>query len=96
MEVFLKNFGTTLLFRPSGNEAFKIFEPSLADLQETDNLTVDFDGVITFSPSWGDEFLTVLAKRYGNRFFLRNTENPSVQASLRTLEDTNGIKFNVI
>ncbi|MBU1255940.1 STAS-like domain-containing protein, partial [Patescibacteria group bacterium] len=48
---------------------------------------VDFEGVITFTPSWGDEFLGFLYKEYKGRLILKNTENPSVQASLEMLEE---------
>ena len=96
MEIFLRNFGTTLISRPSGNEAFKVFEPNLMKITDGETLTIDFEGVITFSPSWGDEFVTPLVKKYGDKLILKNTENPSVKASLRTLEDTNAVKMNIV
>lgn len=95
MEIFLKNFGSTLLSRPSGNEAFNAFKPSLDKVVDGEVLNIDFEGVITFSPSWGDEFITPLVNTYGDLVVLRNTANPSVKASIKTLEDTNFIKINV-
>lgn len=95
MDIFLKNFGSTLLSRPAGGEAFKAFEPSLEKIVDGETLSIDFDGVITFSPSWGDEFITPLVTKYGDLVVLKNTTNPSVKASIKTLEDTNFIKINI-
>jgi len=95
MIIQLKKFGTTLVSRQAGKEAYAAFQPTLKTLAENENLEVDFEGVITFTPSWGDEFLTPLQKQYGARFFLRNTENPSVQATLGLLEEIGYIKFNI-
>jgi hypothetical protein len=50
---------------------------------------------VTFTPSWGDEFLTPLQKRYGKNLTLRNTENSSVQATLQLLEEINKEKFEI-
>lgn len=95
MIIELKKFGTTLISRQTGKEAFAAFQSSLKNIPEQEDITVDFEGVITFSPSWGDEFLTPLVKIYGNRFKLIHTENPSVQTTIEILEKSNNIKFNV-
>ena len=94
MKIEIKKFGTMLISRQSGKEALAAFEPTLKDIQENEEVFIDFEGVITFSPSWGDEFLTPLAERYGNRFKLMNTNNPSVIATIEILEETNNFKFN--
>jgi len=60
MRIELKKFGTTLISRQAGKEALAAFQSSLAELKPDENLEVDFGGAITFSPSWGDEFLTPL------------------------------------
>ncbi len=45
------------------------------------------EGVITFTPSWGDEFLTNLGNEVGNdNLVFKNTENPSVKATLELLK----------
>jgi len=92
MIIELKKFGTTLISRQAGKEAFAAFQSSLSDVPEED-IIADFDGVITFSPSWGDEFLTPLLQRYNSRFKLLNTENSSVKATLEILEKSNNIRF---
>jgi len=86
MTIFLKKFGTTLNGRQFGKESFAAFESSLRDVNSDEEIIVDFEGVITFTPSWGDEFLGPLFNRFGERLVLKNTENASVQATLKLLE----------
>lgn len=96
MIIELRKFGTALISRQAGKEAFAAFQSSLKNVTEQESIVADFEGVITFSPSWGDEFLTPLAERYGSRFKLLHTLNPSVKATLDILEKSNErIKFNV-
>lgn len=95
MRVELKKFGTTLISRQNGREAFAALQPQIANLSEKENLELDFKGVITFSPSWGDEFLTPLLKLYGSRMVLMNIANSSVKATLELLEKINQISFKV-
>lgn len=94
MTIELKKFGTTLISRQTGREAFAAFQPTLRDLKDGENLEIDFEGVLTFSPSWGDEFLTPLGKAYGENVHLRHTSNPSVRATLELLQKTTGVTFN--
>jgi len=94
MTIFLKKFGTTLNGRQFGKESFAAFEPSLREVKEDEPVQVDFEGVVTFTPSWGDEFLGPLFNRFGDRLLLKNTKNPSVQAVLKTLVKIYGKDFN--
>lgn len=95
MKIELKKFGTTLISRQNGHEAFLACRSILRNLGGDEKVEVDFDGVLTFSPSWGDEFLTPLFRQYGKRLVLKITDNPSVQATLEILQMTIGGKFNV-
>lgn len=95
MKIFLKKFGTTLVSRQLGREAYAAFKPTLADVGSNEPIEVDFEGVITFSPSWGDEFLTPLYKEFGNRITLANTDNPSVKMTLEILEKFGGVRQNI-
>ena len=95
MKVELKKFGTTLISRQNGREAFAAFQPQLAALGENESLELDFEGVITFSPSWGDEFLSPLLKKYDTRLMLLNAGKPSVKAPLELLEKINQTVFKV-
>lgn len=95
MKIELKKFGTTLISRQTGKEASLACQPLLKDVKEDEIVEVDFDGVLTFSPSWGDEFLTPLLDKYGDRLVLKNTSNLSVKATLEILQTTTGNQFKV-
>ncbi len=94
MIIELKKFGTTLISRQTGREAFSALQALLRDIKENENIEIDFDGILTFSPSWGDEFLTPLLNTYGEKLTLKNTGNPSVQATLEILQKIVGKNFN--
>lgn len=94
MRIELKKFGTTLISRQAGKEALAAFQSSLSDLLSDERLEIDFTGVITFSPSWGDEFLTPLLHKLGDRLILLSTNNPSVLITVELLENTQHKKFS--
>ena len=86
MNISLKKFGTTLVSRPAGKEAWLALQPTLKELKENEKIIIDFEGVVVLTPSWADEIISPLKEKYKNQVSLINTENPSVQASLATLE----------
>ena len=94
MKIELKKFGTTLISRQSGREAYSAFLPSLNGVAEEEIIEIDFLGVITFSPSWGDEFLTKLLDKFRERLLLDKSDNPSVLATIEILEKANNRKFS--
>ena len=96
MHIELKKFGTTLTSRQLGKEALAAFQPRLAELSGEEKLEIDFEGVKTFSPSWGDEFLMALMESYGDRVVLMNTQNLSVKATLKLLESISKKSFVVV
>lgn len=83
--IHLKKFGTVLVSRPAGMEAFNAIRPSL-DMHTP--VQIDFDGVLTVTPSWFDEFLTQLAKYMEGKVELLPTHNASVLAILPVLSAT--------
>jgi hypothetical protein len=95
MVIFLKKFGTTLTGRQFGKESFSAFLPSLREVKNNEMIEVDFLGVVTFTPSWGDEFLSPLLNKFKDRLTLKNTKNPSVQATLSLLEKIHNVKFEI-
>ncbi|MBI5753536.1 hypothetical protein HZA40_00125 [Candidatus Peregrinibacteria bacterium] len=95
MKIHLGKFGTTLTSRQLGKEALAAFQPLLAEVKQGELIEVDFDGVNTFSPSWGDEFLTPLEEMYPGKVVLLPTKNLSVKVTLEILETTNGKKFKM-
>lgn len=94
MRLKLEKFGTTLISRELGSEAFKALQPTLRDLPQGEDLEIDFSGVLTLSPSWADEFLSPLLDQLGERLILLPSDNMSVQATLKILEEVNKRPFN--
>jgi len=95
MTIFLRKFGTTLSGRQFGKESLAAFESSLREVKNNEKVIVDFEGVVTFTPSWGDEFLSSLLNKFGERLILKNTDNLSVQATLKLLEKIYKINFEI-
>ncbi|MBI2551479.1 DUF4325 domain-containing protein [Candidatus Uhrbacteria bacterium] len=80
----LKKFGNVLISRPAGREAFLAIRPQLSP----DALVyIDFDGVLTVTPSWLDEFLTQLTNFNAGKVELLPTKNASVLAALPVLAE---------
>lgn len=95
MKLQLEKFGKTLLSRELGSEAFKAVQSTLRKLPSDEALEIDFSGVLTLSPSWADEFLTPLLEQFGDRLLLLPSENLSVRASIKILQEANQKMFNV-
>lgn len=80
----LKQFGTVLVSRPAGLEAFNAIRSTL---DAAVPVQLDFKGVLTVTPSWFDEFLTQLAQFTDGRVELLPTDNASVLAVLPVLSE---------
>lgn len=87
MRIELKKFGDILISRPAGREAFLAMQAySLKDVSPKETIEIDFSGVKVLTPSWADEVITGLNKRFKNIKTL-NTNNVSVKMSLRAIRD---------
>jgi len=86
MKIELKKFGNLLTSRQDGHEALAAIEPLLQNMSKDEVLELDFEGVVTFTPSWADEFVTNLVDRFGNCVHFINDKNPSVKATLELLK----------
>ena len=95
MKIKLEKFGTTLISRELGSEAFKALQPTLLELPPNEELEIDFSGVLTLSPSWTDEFLSPLLNQLGNKLILLPSDNLSVHATLRILKEANKQSFKM-
>lgn len=93
MKLQLEKFGKTLISRELGSEAFKAFQPTLREFSKNEELEIDFSGVLTLSPSWADEFLSPLLNQLGDRLVLLPSDNLSVHATLRILQEANKLSF---
>ena len=75
----IKKFGNVLVGRPNGQEAFNAIRPQL---NQNVPVQIDFNDVLTVSPSWLDEFLTRLADFNHGKVELLPTSNASVRVAL--------------
>lgn len=93
MKIEIKKFGDKLVSRPAGREAFLALESYLLkDLPENEAIEIDFEGVKALTPSWADEVITKIAKRFKNVKLL-NAENATVRATLKTLREYSDLKI---
>ena len=93
MQIQIVKFGDLLVSRPSGREAFLVMSAYLTkDLKKDEEIVVDFKGVKVITPSWADEVITKLAEKFIN-VKLINTDNSTVQATLKTLREYSGLKI---
>jgi len=95
MRIQLEKFGKTLISRELGSEAFKAFQPTLRELVNDEELAIDFSGIFTLSPAWADEFLSPLLNQLGDKLILLPSDNLSVQATLRILQEVNKQSFKM-
>lgn len=95
MKLQLEKFGKTLISRELGSEALKAFQPTLREFSKDEDLEIDFSGVLTLSPSWSDEFLSPLLNLFGDRLVLLPSDNLSVQATLKILQEVNKRPFRI-
>lgn len=84
MVIRLSQFGTLLVSRPAGREAYLAAKAYLLG-KASDTIDIDFSGTKVIAPSWLDEFLTPLKEEYGSKVKLGPSENQSVLASLATI-----------
>ncbi len=93
MTIALVKFGTMLLSRESGREALLVLAPTLNALGTDESIVVDFEGVLVFTPSWGDEVLGKLLDDYGDRLKVLHIKNSSVETALELIETIHTLKF---
>ncbi|GMX58171.1 MAG: hypothetical protein YFSK_5140 [Candidatus Yanofskyibacterium parasiticum] len=93
MKIQIKKFGEMLMSRPAGREAYLALSAYLIkDVDRQELLEIDFDGVKVLTPSWADEVITKLAQEFPN-IKLLNTQNSTVQATLKTLRKYSDLKI---
>ena len=92
-QIEIKKFGDKLVSRPAGREAFLALESyQLKDVSADELIEIDFEGVKALTPSWADEVVTKIAERFKNVKLL-NTENITVEATLKTLREYSDLKI---
>ncbi|MDI6731144.1 MAG: DUF4325 domain-containing protein [Candidatus Margulisbacteria bacterium] len=88
MDIEINKFGTLLISRPAGKEAFAAAKAyTLPPTLENPEIVLNFAKVEVLSPSWADEFITGIRELYKNcSVKCINTDNPSVKATLEILK----------
>lgn len=93
MIIKLSKFGDILISRPSGREAFLGMEAYIIkELKQDESIIIDFSDIKVLTPSWADEVVTKLSKKFKNLKFT-NTENPTVKSTLETLREYSDLKI---
>jgi len=89
MIIPMKKFGSLLISRPAGREAFLAASAYFAFPPPPEPIELDFEGVNVLAPSWADEFLSPLFNQIGDRLTLLPSDNLSVQATIKILQEAN-------
>ncbi|MDO9231573.1 MAG: DUF4325 domain-containing protein [bacterium] len=93
MRIEIKKFGELLLSPSDGQRAFLTMQSDLLKNIPSDELIeLDFSGVKALAPSWAKEVLFEIAEKFKNVKLL-NTENETVQATLKTLREYSDLKI---
>ncbi len=86
MTIQIKKYGTFLISRPAGREAFLVMRAYEKPQTSEEKIFLDFDGVEVMTPSWLDEVLTGLKSEYGlERVECLPSTNPTVIESLNAI-----------
>ena len=86
MNLSVSKFGEVLMSRPAGKEAFAMANAYIFSvLKPEEKIKLDFEGVKVLTPSWADEFITGIKKSFSNEIEFLNTDNESVEASLKVV-----------
>ena len=93
IKIELKKFGEMLVSRPAGREAYlAMLAYILKDVDKEEIIEIDFFGVKVLTQSWADEVITKVVKEFKN-VKLINIENPTTQATLKTLREYSDLKI---
>jgi len=86
MRIDVSKFGTTLISRPAGREAFLSARAYSISKEGTEPIELDFTAVKVLTPSWADEFIRGFKTEYGSlRIKIIEGENLSVKTTFETL-----------
>ena len=89
MKITLGNYGEMLISRPAGREAALAALAYVDGLRAARSVTIDFTGVKVLSPSWMSEFVQTLEAEGLKSFLFSPSDNSSVSATLKILEEMN-------
>src|SRR3989338_6154857 len=91
MIIKLYKFGDLLISRPAGREAYLSAKAYLFT-KTPQIIEFDFEQVKVLTPSWIDEFITLLKKEYPQvKIEFRKSNNPTVISSLKVISSSSPV-----
>lgn len=85
MIVKMSKFGEMLISRPAGREAYLSAKAYILP-KNTQQIELDFTGIKVLTPSWIDEFVTLLKIDYPKiQIKYGKSNNPTVASSLKMI-----------
>lgn len=86
IKIDASKFGSSLLSRPAGREAaLELISNVLRAAHKDEVAEIDFNNIMVLTPSWADEFFSVLKEKWGDRIKITATKNASVELTLKTI-----------
>jgi hypothetical protein len=85
MRIDVSKFGTVLLSRPAGREAFLSARAYSVPKENIETIELDFSRVKVLTPSWADEFVSGFLETFGSRLEIIEGDNLSVKTTFETL-----------
>ncbi|MFH1253710.1 MAG: DUF4325 domain-containing protein [Candidatus Uhrbacteria bacterium] len=86
MRIDVSKFGTILLSRPAGHEAFLSARAYMVPKENNEPIELDFSQVKVLTPSWTDEFVRGFKEEFGvSRIKIIEGNNLSVKTTFETL-----------
>ncbi len=92
-KVFLKAYGTVLVGRKDGTEAFVALERNMRDMPEGEVLFFDFSDIITFAPTWCDEFFGEATIKYPGRIVIDESIGEGLRKPFEVIAEARKIAF---
>lgn len=91
MRIDVSKFGTTLISRPAGRDAFLSASAYNIPKEGDETIELDFSNVAVLTPSWADEFVQGLRDAFGvSRVRIIEGNNLSVKTTFETLRAVTG------
>lgn len=86
MKIDVSKFGTALISRPAGREAFLSARAYAIPKDSKELIELDFSNVKVLTPSWADEFIQGLKETFGaSRISIIEGNNLSVRMTFETI-----------
>ena len=92
-KVFLKTYGTVLVGRSEGTEAFVALEKNMQDIPDDEVLFFDFSDITTFAPGWCDEFFGEATIKYPGRIVIDESINEGLKKPFEVITKARKIAF---